>query len=344
MTLVAHEAMGALPVHSYSFSLFVNNFNRQRAWQMYRQRTGLRIHSTLRRDEWEDLDRMVVDIGKENLRGVMALRTTPGLLRMVSIAKSLAEYNRMSTLPASTITMNPIAEGQRGQVDFALAATPVPFAFNDFQLDLPTLAASRQYGEGLDMLQGAEATYQVTLAWETMLFNGTPALGVSDRAGTLHQIAGYTTYSDRNTGTALGDWDDATNGHLYVFETIAEMKRALRDDQFHGPYWLYVNSANWADLQLVNAQTDIPPIDVLRRDPELQRIEYSPRLASGELVMLDPKPRTVRWVERFMIRPVEWDEKGGLGTNFRVIGSGAPEIKSTYSGQCGVAHWSGAGT
>ena len=55
--------------------------------------------------------------------------------------------------------------------------------------------------------------------------------------------------------------------------------------------------------------------------------------------MVDPKPRNVQWVEGAMIRPVEWDEKGGLGTNFRVIGAGAPLVKSTSEGQSGVAHF-----
>jgi len=87
----------------------------------------LHVHSTLRKDEWESLDRVVVEVGKEILIGVQDLRTAPGLLRPESIAISIAQYNKMSTMPAATLSMNPLSEGTMGRVDFTLAGVPIPF-------------------------------------------------------------------------------------------------------------------------------------------------------------------------------------------------------------------------
>lgn len=331
-----------LQPRSYSAALFACNFRRQDAYALYAQANGIHVHSTLRKDEWESLDRIVVDAGKEPLKGVMALRATPALLRTESIAISLAQYNRMSLMPPANISMNPLADGTRGRVDFGIAGVPVPFVFVDFQLDIRTLTASRQLGSGLDLTQGAEASYQVALTWETMLFNGTPAIAVADRVGALNTIYGYKTHPDRNTGLAVGDWGDATSGMLNTINTVEAMKQALRDDRFDGPYWLYVNSVNWSDIGRVNAYTDRRVIQILRDDPDLSKVEYSPRLDAGEIVLIAPTPRTVQWVEEAMIRPVEWDEKGGLGTNYRVIGAGAPLIKSTSNGECGIAHFTQA--
>jgi uncharacterized linocin/CFP29 family protein len=332
---------GALRANTYSAALFYHNFKRNKAYQAVK---SLNIHSTLRKDEWEELDRIVVETGKEILVGVMDLRNNPGGLRAVSIATSIAQYNRMSLMPDAVVNMNPLADGNRGRVDFTLDGVPVPFAFGDFQLDIRTLTASRQLGDGLDVTQSAEASYKVSLAWETMLFNGTPAVAVADRVGTLETIYGYLNHPDRNTGAAPGAWEDATDGYVYISQTIELMKEALRNDQYHGPYWLYVNSGNWSDLNTLNANTGTTPMMALRNDPELSGIKYSPRLGYGENVMVDPRPRSVQWVEGAMISPVEWDEKGGLGTNFRVIGAGSPLIKVTRSGQCGVAHFTGAGS
>ena len=338
MSVAEYPAMqGGLRPNSYAGALFAHNFQRKAAYQAVRH---LQIHSTLRKDEWENLDRMVVETGKEILVGVLDLRGAAGLLRTVSIATSIAQYNRMSTMPASNLSMNPLSDGERGRVDFTLAGVPIPFAFNDFQLDIRTLTASRILGgDGLDVSQGAEAAYQVALTWETLLFRGTPALAVADRVGALNTIYGYTTHPDRNTGTATGDWGDATNGFVNIINTVEAMKLALRQDRCYGPYWLYINDHNWADAGRMNALATRRALEVLLADPALAKVQNSPQLLSGELVMVDPKPRNVQWVEGAMIRPVEWDEKGGLGTNFRVIGAGAPLVKSTSEGQSGVAHF-----
>lgn len=325
-----------LRMNSYCAALFAHNFKRGQAYK------ALNIHSTLRKDEWENLDRMVVEVGKEVLVGVQDLRNSAGLTRTVSIATSIAQYNKMSTMPPPTLAMNPLAEGARGRLDFTLAGVPIPFAFEDFQLDIRTLVASRQLGEGLDVTQSAEATYQVALAWETMLFDGTPSISVADRLGALNTIYGYTTFPDRNTGSMVGGWDDPTSGYINAINSIQVMKNALRADRFYGPYWLYLNDDTWTDIGTVNTQTDRRVIDVIRADPELAMVKNSSRLEAGEVIMVDPRPRVVQWVEAAMIRPVEWDEKGGLGTNFRIIGAAAPLIKSTSEGQCGIAHYIGA--
>jgi uncharacterized linocin/CFP29 family protein len=341
MTVANFPALQAgLRPNSYAGALFAHNFNRKQAYQAVRH---LQVHSTLRKDEWESLDRIVVDTGKELMVGVMDLRNAPGGLRPVSIATSLAQYNRMSTMPESQLSMNPLTDGIRGRVDFTLAGVPVPFAFNDFQLDIRTLTASRLLGDGLDLTQASEAAYQVALAWETLLFNGTPAIGVTDRIGTLNTIYGYTTHPLRNTGLATGDWDDPTNGPMNVINTVQAMKSALRQDRYYGPYWLYINDINWRDVGTVFSTLQTRRvIEILQADPELASVKNSPRLISGDIILVDPKPRSVQWVEGAMIRPVEWDEKGILGTNYRIIGAGAPLIKSTTEGQCGVAHFTHA--
>jgi hypothetical protein len=328
----------ALRPHTYAGALFACNFQRAQAYKMVKH---LHIHSTLRKDEWEDLDRMVVDSAKEQLKGVGHLRGRAGLLRSVSIATSLAQYNKMSGAPNANLAMNPLADGERFRVDFTLAGVPIPFSFLDFQLDIRTLTASRMLGEGLDTTQGAEAAYQVGLSWETLLFNGTPAIAIADRVGTLSTIYGYRTHPDRNTGTATGDWGDATNGYINAITTIEAMKKALRADRFYGPYWLYVNETSWADLGRVNTQTDRRVLEIIRADPEIAMVDFSSRLDSDEVILVDPTPRCVQWVEAAAIRPVEWDEKGGLGTNYRVIGAAAPLIKSAHGNECGVAHYSG---
>ena len=324
--------------NSYSAALFACNFRRAEAYKMVRH---LNIHSTLRKDEWTALDRAVVEAGKEVLVGVNALRSA-GLVRQESIAVSIAQYNKRSTTTDAQLAMNPLTDDERVRIDYRIAGVPIPFIFQGFQLDIRTLTASRQLGGGLDLETGAEAAYQVALAEEKLLFKGTPAIAVSDQLGALSTIYGYTTHPDRNTGSASGDWADTTNGYKFTMATLEAMKASLRADFYPGPYWLYLNSVNWGDIHLINTATDRQVMEVIRNDPEISRMEMSFQLATGEVLMIDPRPRTVQWVEAASIRTVEWDEKGSLGTNYRVLAAATPLIKSDYDGRCGVAHYTGA--
>lgn len=326
------------PPNSLVAAYFANNFDRAAAYRAVRH---LHINSTLRKDEWERLDAMVVHAYHQKLVGVQHLRDEPGLLQPESVAVAIAQYNKMSSMGPANTSMNPLADGNRGRADYTLAGVPVPFAFQDFQLDIRTLTASRQPGRGLDLDQGMESTYQVALIWETFLFQGTPAIASKDSQGNLQTIYGYTSHTSRNTGTATGDWGDATSGYLYIFQTVEAMKLSLRDDGYYGPYWLYINSHNWKDINTPNTY-GLKPIDALRNDPDLAKVEFTPQLDSGELVMVDPKPDVVKWVEEMPIMPVEWDEKGVLGTNYRVIGCATPLVKARSGGQCGVAHYTQA--
>ena len=324
--------------NSYSAALFACNFRRADAYKMVRH---LNIHSTLRKDEWTALDRAVVESGKEVLVGVNGLRGA-GLVRQESIAVSIAQYNKRSTTTDAQLAMNPLTDGERVRLDYRIAGVPIPFIFQEFQLDIRTLQASRQLGAGLDLETGAEAAYQVAYAEEKLLFQGTPAIAVSDQLGALSTIYGYKTHPDRNTSTAAGDWGNATTGFSNTIATVEAMKAALRAEFFAGPYWLYVNAHNWSDLHLVTTSMERRVIETLRNDPELGRVEMTFQLNTGEIVMIDPRPRTVQWVEAASIRTVEWDEKGSLGTNYRVLAAATPLIKSDYDGRCGVAHFTGA--
>lgn len=324
--------------NSYSAALFACNFQRRKAYEMVRH---LNIHSTLRYDEWTSLDRSVMEAGKEVLVGVEGLRRA-GLVRTESIGTSIAQYNKRSTTAPAQMAMNPLTDGERVRLNYTIAGVPIPFIFQEFQLDIRTLTASRMSGAGLDLETGAEAAYQVAFAEEQLLFKGTPAIAVADQLGALTTIYGYKTHPDRNTGLAVGDWGDATSGYKNTIATIEAMKAALRADFFPGPYWLYVNPHNWSDIHTINAATDRQVMEVVRNDPELSRVEMSFQLDSGELIMIDPRSRTVQWVEAASIRTVEWDEKGSLGTNYRVLAAAAPLVKSDAEGRSGVAHFTQA--
>ena len=205
------------------------------------------------------------------------------------------------------------------------------------------LTASRASGEGLDTAQTFEASYQVALAWEGMLVNGSPNVQVADSGSVLQNIYGYTNHPDRVTGSAPGPWNAAAPaGFNNAIATKNAMKAALIAVNRNPPYMFYVNNDNWADLDTTNTQTDRTAREVIMADPEIMDIKRLPRLASGNVVMVSMRRNVVLWAQASDIRSVEWDEKGGLGTNFRVLGVGVPQLQSDYNGSAGFGHYTGA--
>lgn len=314
----------AIKPNSYVQALIANNMNPAKAYKQ------LNIQSTLKKDEWEQLDSVVVDEAREMLVGVNDLRTA-GLTRTVSIATSIAQYNKMSSTGPAQLAMNALTDADRERVDFILAGVPVPYAWSEFQLDQRTLAASRVLGEGLDVSQAQECGRSVADRWEDMLFNGA-TLQVADSQGVLQQIFGYLTHPDRVTTAGGGNWTVAAE----ALADIETMKAGLRNVHSFGPYWLYVSLVEWSSLMAVNANTDKRTITIVQEDGEIAAVKFSQKLPTGTAVLQDPKSRYVQWVQASDIQTVEWDEKGSLGSNFRVLGVGTPLVKSDHAGQSGT--------
>ena len=328
-------AGGAVP-RSYVHALITCNMNRRKAYEL------LHINSTLRKDEWEALDSTTEEAAREILVAVQDLRDA-GLVRTLSIATSIAQYSQRSLMPPPTVNMNPLSDVNMARVDFRLAGVPVPFTMEAFQIDIRTLEASRISGEGLDTVQTSEAAYQVALAWEGMTVNGTPNVAVADSGGTLQNIYGYTNHPNRVPGTATGPWNAAAPaGFNNAIATKNAMKAQLRAVRRYPPYVMYVNDDNWTDLDTTNTQTDRTAREVILADPEISMIKNAPQLASGNIVMVSLRRNVVQWAQASDIRSVEWDEKGGLGTNFRVVGVGVPLLQTDYNNRSGFAHFTGA--
>ena len=329
------QLSGGPSARSLSAALVQCNMNRRQAYQM------LHINSTLRKTEWEELDASTEEAAKQILVAVADLRTA-GLTRTVSIGTTLAQYSKRSLMPPAQVNMNPLSGVDLGRVDFSLGGVPVPFTMEHFQLSIRELTASRQSGDALDTAQSFEASYQVALAWEGMTVNGTPNVQIADSGGTLQRIYGYTNHPDRVTGSSPGPWNAAAPaGFNNAIATKNAMKASLRAQRRYPPYVMYVSDDNWADLDTTNTQTDRTAREVIMADPEISAIRNLPQLVSGNIAMVSMMRNVVLWVQASDIRNYEWDERGGLGSNFIVAGVGVPLLQSDYNGSAGFAHYTG---
>jgi uncharacterized linocin/CFP29 family protein len=165
---------------------------------------------------------------------------------------------------------------------------------------------------------------------EDMLFNGSAIIVRG------YNIYGYRTHPDRNTGTG-GDWGTATNIHA----NIRTMIQTLQADGFYGPFVLYLNAAQDADLNALTTSTERMWRTLVMELPTLQAIRITDKMPATEAVMVNMSRDVVDWASGMDITPVQWNDYGGMVEYFKVMTAGVPRVKSTADGKCGIYHMTG---
>lgn len=298
---------------------------------------GMVANSLLRKDEWEELDRAVVEAAKYPLRAVADLRARGLVTRLGGLGSLVSQYNQGSAMTAANVNMTGQAPGDADRVDFKLAGVPVPVIFKRFDIGTRQLEAARRMGDSLDTTHAMEAARVVAEMMETLLIDGG---GFTFNGSTLY---GYTNEANRNTDTAAnyggGDWGTITN----VLPTVAGMISAAQGDNKYGPYMLYAYTTqfNQAALAYYTDGSGDTARDRVLKLPGILGFEPLPTLAAGEAVLVQMTREVVDWAEvpEFATpRLIEWASGDGMTGHFKVMAVGAPRVKSHYDGKSGIVH------
>lgn len=312
--------------------LLANNLDLQCLRPVRDKNDNLRTFAILAADEWEEIDRMVVEAYHDKLNAVQDLIDRGLTHNLGNIGVSLSSYVKASEANAAQMSMFASVDMQASQVLQTRASVPVPVFFSDFSLDIRTIQASRAFGGSIDLTSAREAARAVAEKVEQTLFDGnTTVMG-----GT--PIYGYRTHPDRNTSSG-SSWGTASN----ILPNISTMAAGIRGDNRMGPYVLYLHSDQYAEtLVTTGANTDRTWRQIaLEAIPELVDIKWVSKMTAGEAVMVSLEEGTVDYAiaEEFM--PVEWEGMGGLSFNMRNMTVAVPRVKSDHSGRSGVYHMTG---
>ena len=292
----------------------------------------LRTLDLLQKDEWKALDDAVVRVARTQLTVIADLRSAGLTRNLGSLGVMIDEYEKVSEIDAAEQNMTGIAAGQRDLPEYTLASVPVPVTFRDFQVNIRTLEASRTRGGAMDTVTAEMCTRRVTEKLDDMVFNGS----VIQVDGAT--IDGLTTQADRLTGSLGTPW--TTNTTTVITDVLA-MLSGLEAINYRGPYNLYVPvdymselrddySANKGDRTFVERILAIEPISALKSSPSL----------SAEVVMVQMTSDVVDLSIGQDIVTVEWDDMGGLVTNFKIMAAIVPRVKASAISETGIAHFS----
>lgn len=304
----------------------------------YMQETyGEAYNASLPRGTWEMVSDIIYEETQQSLIAVNDLRARPQLVQNVPIYTLVYTSHLQSDLPAARQAMNTMVTPQHTDLSYSTIGVPLPMIYMDTQLGMREAAMPRPQG-GLSSAWAAVSTQKINEAMENNLFNGNAAIGAVDEQQNLRTLLGYTTHPQRNIVVTAGVWTD----FAAVTTDFEAMKSRLRNDFFRPPYMVYVSDSVWALLQRRNLSgSERTHRELLLDSPELTDIKHTFDLAAGEMLMVALVPQTVTFIESAQVQLSDWEAMGMFGTQLRMFGISAAEVKATNAGRSGIAHMTG---
>jgi len=300
---------------------------------------ALRTNATLRKDEWVEYDKAVVEAAQLRMVGVADLISRGLVYRFGNgLGKTVLEYEDGSDMSDAQVSMDGVTRGRNDRIEFDLNYLPLPITHKDWFLNIRTLNATRAGGSNLDTTQAALASRKVSEAVENYLFNGSSSFTFG--GGTIY---GLTDQTDRNTGSLTVDWASATGDQ--ILDDVKNMKQESIDARHYGPWMLYIPTEYETALDDdFKAASDKSIRQRVKEISGLIDIRVADKLGKSstgksQVLLVQMSADVVRMVEGLPLTNVEWQEQGGMVTNFKVMTILVPQVRSDQDNRSGVTHY-----
>jgi len=296
-------------------------------------------NTTLRKDDWKILDDAIVRVAKERLKAVADLRSM-GLTYNIpnGMSKTVLETESQSDINPASVSMDGLRENGNDRPEFAITNLPLPIIHKDFHFSARQLAASRNGGSPLDTTTAEAAGRRVAEEAEKML------LGVSTVADQYSygggKIYGYTDFPSRLTKTITSPTASGWVPKTLVDEVIA-MQQQSRDASHYGPWKLYL-APNWGKYLAQDYVSGYPKTlqQRLEEIPGVTGVEVLDYLTDYDIVFVQMSSEIVREVIGMDMTTVQWESKGGMQLNYKVMAIMVPQLRADFNGNTGIVHGS----
>lgn len=295
------------------------------------------VNSILRKDEWEELDRAIVEAVMNELNAVDHLRGAGLTQQLGGLGTMASQFNVGSEKVQPSVTMSGRASAEQDREEKKLRSVPVPIIRQDYSIGIRELDASRRLGNGLDVTEATSSGKAVAEHIERMLFNGDSSI-VLEGAG----IKGITNQTGIDTDTAAnyggGDWATAGNPK----NTVIGMMSALAAKNYRGPFRVYVaNTQYFQSLESFanKAGTNLEEVESL---PQIQGVHRSDFLSDGQVAVVQMTRNVLDLAIALETTNREWRSGDQMEFKGAVMASITPRVKQDFSGNVGIALATGA--
>lgn len=291
--------------------------------------------ATLRKDDWIQLDEVILKAAKPRLKAFGDLRRA-GLTYGIGagMGKTMLESENMSDIGPATVNMDGLSRGVNDRPVFDLVNLPLPIVHKDFSFSIRQIAAARNGGTPLDTTMAGLAAESVAIEVEKLTLGtaATYSFGGSS-------VYGYTNYPNRLTKVLTAPTASGWTPALLVQELMAMKQQSV--DAFHyGPWKLY-NSPAWdqyLDADYSAAKGDITLRDRIAKIKDVAAPETLEYLTGYQFIMVQMSPNVVRAVIGMDITTLQWESHGGMQVNFKVMCILVPQLRTDQNSRTGLVH------
>jgi hypothetical protein len=296
--------------------------------------------TSLRKEEWIELDRQVLRCARERLRAWTDLSAASSFGGFNAMSKMILEHETMSDPGEAIVDMDALTPGRTDAPKFQLEGLPLPITHSDFWYSSRRLAVSRNTGTPLDTTMGEAAGRRVAEQIEKTLI-GTIAgatYGVAASYSNAPTVFGYATHPDRLLKTDVTT-PDGTNGATTVTDVLAMIAQAAAA-HYYGPFMLY-HSTDWDkwlddDYRATDSRTLRQRLRQIDSIVDVRRLDFLTNTYT--FLMVQMTSDVARAINGMDITTVQWETSGGMRVNFKVMAIMVPQIRSDFNGNTGIVH------
>ena len=298
--------------------------------------------SSLRKNEWQQLDTIVIQAARQRLRAWADLAGANTFGGFNGMNKMILEHETMSDPGSAVVDMDGLSDARNDSPKFQLEGLPLPITHAGFFFSARRLAISRNTGTPLDLVMAEAAGRRVAETVEQTLIGTLPGAtyGTTADYGRTPTVYGYTNFPDRATKTNMTA-PTGSNGSA-VLTSWLQLRDLMYANNFYGPFMAYVSN-DW-DAYLDNLfSTTEPSAGTLRKRllevdniVDIRRLDYLP--GPYQVLLVQMTPDVARAVIGMDITTVQWESQGGARLNFRVMSIMVPQLRADFNGNCGIGH------
>lgn len=270
-----------------------------------------RDQAPLTEEEWEQIDRAVIETAKSSLIGrrfipvvgpigaghqVISYDVLYGVEPGVCEVKPGQEYN----------VYEPIWTGIRKHV-------PIPTLYKDFVISWRDLEYWRQFNLPIDTTNACAAAYSLAVAEDTLILFGSKELG----------IEGLMTAEGINTAK-LSDWSEVGSAFNDVVAGISK----LVEKGFYGNYYLLVSPKRYFLLNRIHDNTGLLELEQIKK--VVKEVYQTPIIPEDKVLLVSASPANFDLVIALDIT-VAFVETTNMNHTFRVMEMVVPRIKRPES-------------
>ena len=321
--------------------------------------------TSLRKEEWLELDRAVLRAARLRLRSWADLAGANSFGGFNGMAKMILEHETMSDPGQAMVDMDGITEGRTDAPKFQLQGLPLPITHSDFWFSDRKLMVSQNTATPLDTTMGEAAARRVAENIECTtigVYTGITYGGNSTYVGGYTRtstVFGYLNFPARLTNN--GFTAPTTGGWVpqVLQQQLNLALNTIRLQKFYGPFMTYWSN-DWdpyldGDYFASTGAGAAAPTRTLRERlraidgiMDIRRLDFltstvttysgnAPTTANPfTIILVQMTPDVARAVNGMDITTLQWPSKGGMQLNFKVMAIQVPQLRADFFNNCGI--------